>query len=156
MSAPATLMFTQIKAILTTAVQSVAPAATILTAQPQTWGENVAVLAYFWKADAVAIEKAGPGQIRYTHPFPIHVLVRNTGTSDEMCERTLSDIDAALFDAFMGNRRLNATAATSTLRGGDGKMQTGPTYITHNRMEFRHSFWTLMASEDRVYNYVNG
>lgn len=154
MSAPATLMLTQIKAILTTAVQSVAPAATVLIGQPQDWSADIAVLAYLWHDDQKAKELAGASIVRYTHEFPIHLLIRNTGTSDEQAERTKTDLDAAISDAFYGNRRLNSTAATSTIRQGDGKQQAGAMYVTHKRMEYRHHFFTLSASEDRTYNYV--
>jgi hypothetical protein len=156
MSAPATLMFDQIKSILTTAVTSIVPGATVQIGQPQDWATSIAVLAYFWHNDQKAKEFAGPSVVRYTHEFPIHILIRNTGTSDEQVERTKTDLDAAISDAFYNNRRLNATAATSTFRQGDGKQQTGAMYVTHKRMEYRHHFFTLSASENRTYSYVNG
>lgn len=151
MTAPATLMFDQIKIIFQNALQTVAPGAPVLIGQPTTWSADI--LGYFWYDDTSKRAKAGPSVIRYTHYFPMHVLVR--GVNDEVIERLMSDIDAALFDGFANHRRLNGTSVDSDLFQAEGKKQTGPIYISHDDAEYRHRFWTLSAAEDRVYNFTN-
>ena len=149
----ATPMFDQIKSVLATALTSVVPGAVVCIGQPTAW--NASTLGYFWYDDVLTQEHAGPSIVRYTHYFPIHVLVRNGSNADEKTERLMSDIDTAVTDAFMNHRRLSGTAATSILRQAQSKKATGPIYIVHDDAEYRHRFYTLEAAEDRNYNFVN-
>lgn len=149
---------TQVQAILQSALGSLSPTLVENTTPinvalgiPMIHNDNV--LCYVFHDGSRDVEHAGPGVIRRSHRFPVHLMIRSD--ADPLAAETvLLTLHDVIVGAFYSNRRLNGTASTSQMHQLDAELASKVPFIRENvGGEYRQRWFVLEVGEDVTYTY---